>query len=173
MGGGTHPSFPPSSLPTPSKQAHGPVACTSKKMGLARPSTLGSSAAAAAAKVPRALSSASIAMDPWSLDACLNWWRRWAGHCRRPCPGTHCKPPSPRVPADPSTSPGAHGGIPVWCSPSGHLSHHRARAAVTQLWNTRRDVFSTTLCDCRSVDASVWSLNWRWAKASKRARGQL
>lgn len=28
---------PPSSLPTPSKQAHGPVACTSKKMGLARP----------------------------------------------------------------------------------------------------------------------------------------
>lgn len=38
---------------------------------------------------------------PSSLDACLNWWRRWAGHCRRPCPGTHCKPPSPRVPADP------------------------------------------------------------------------
>lgn len=44
-----------------------------------RSSTLGSSAAAAAAKVPRALSSASIAMDPSSLDACLNWWRRWAG----------------------------------------------------------------------------------------------
>lgn len=41
-----------------------------------RSSTLGSSAAAAAAKVPRALSSASIAMDPSSLDACLNWWRR-------------------------------------------------------------------------------------------------
>lgn len=71
---------PPSSLPTPSKQAHGPVACSSKRWASHdRSSTLGSSAAAAAAKVPRALSSASIAMDPSSLDACLNWWRRWAG----------------------------------------------------------------------------------------------
>jgi hypothetical protein len=129
------PFIPPSRLQTPSKQAHGLVACTSKKRGLAQPiEYLGQQCCCGHGQsTSRNIGSASIAMDPSSLHACLNWWRGLAAmaHCRRPCPGTHCKPTSPRVPADPPCLLEHNGGgIPVWCSRSGHLSHHQARAVT-------------------------------------------
>lgn len=100
------PFIPPSSrLPTPSKQAHGLVACTSNKMGLARPiEYLGQQCCCGCGQSTSSTLEClhrDGPFEPWCLSQLVARMDRLAGHCRRPCPGTHCEPTSPRVPADP------------------------------------------------------------------------
>ena len=150
MGGGTRPSSP---SPKPNKHmasSHAPR----KTWALHdRSSTLGSSATAATAKVPRAHRKylhrdgpfepmlVSIGGENWRTSGP---WPIAADHV----PAPTANPPLPRVPADPPCLLEHNGGIPVCCSRSGHLSHHQALAVT--LCGTR-DVRPFRLCATASL----------------------